>query len=79
MPDRNHSEPDASERDGSESDKSDGSENGGQADQTLDDERAWLDRHVDEQEEESFPASDPHADWSGPSFGRDLPEAVTDG
>lgn len=24
------------------------------------------DRHVDEQEEESFPASDPHADWAGP-------------
>jgi hypothetical protein len=31
-----------------------------------DDERDRLDRHVDEQEEESFPASDPHADWSGP-------------
>ncbi len=76
MPDRNHSEPDASERGGSENG---GSENGGQPDQTLDDERARLDRHVDEQEEESFPASDPHADWSGPSFGRDLPEAVTDG
>ncbi len=30
-------------------------------------ERARLDRHVDEQEEESFPASDPHADWSGPA------------
>jgi hypothetical protein len=91
MPDRNHSEPDASESDASESDGSEsdgfesdgfensGSESGGQADQTLDDERAWLDRHVDEQEEESFPASDPHADWSGPWFGRDLPEAVTDG
>jgi hypothetical protein len=25
-----------------------------------------LDEHVDEQEEESFPASDPHSDWSGP-------------
>jgi hypothetical protein len=59
MPDRNHSEPDAPEPEGSEP--------GGQPDQTLDDERARLDRHVDEQEEESFPASDPHADWSGPS------------
>ncbi len=59
MPDRNHSEPDASEPDGSEPDD--------RPDQTLDDERAWRDRHVDEQEEESFPASDPHADWSGPS------------
>ena len=36
-------------------------------DRTLDDDRARLDRHIDEQEEESFPASDPHADWSGPS------------
>jgi predicted GNAT family acetyltransferase len=26
---------------------------------------AELDRHVDEQEEESFPASDPHSDWAG--------------
>jgi hypothetical protein len=34
------------------------------ADEPRDRER--LDRHVDEQEEESFPASDPHADWSGP-------------
>ncbi len=30
-------------------------------------ERDRLDRHVDEQEEDSFPASDPHADWSGPA------------
>ena len=30
-------------------------------------ERARKDRHIDEQEEESFPASDPHADWSGPA------------
>ena len=36
-------------------------------DQTNVDERAWTERHIDEQEEESFPASDPHADWSGPS------------
>jgi hypothetical protein len=72
MPDRNHSEPDGSEPAASEP--------AGQPDQTLDDERARLDRHVDEQEEDSFPASDPHADWSGPSFGgRDLPEAVTKG
>ncbi len=28
---------------------------------------------VDEQEEQSFPASDPHSDWSGP------PEPETDG
>jgi hypothetical protein len=33
------------------------------ADESRDRER--MDRHVDEQEEESFPASDPHADWSG--------------
>jgi hypothetical protein len=39
----------------------------GEPDRTIDDERAWLDRHIDEQEEDSFPASDPHADWSGPS------------
>jgi hypothetical protein len=38
-----------------------------QPDQTIVDERAWTERHIDEQEEESFPASDPHADWSGPS------------
>jgi hypothetical protein len=25
------------------------------------------DDKVDEQEEESFPASDPHSDWSGPA------------
>ena len=36
-------------------------------DRTNGDERASRDRHIDEQEEESFPASDPHADWSGPS------------
>ncbi len=36
-------------------------------DRTNGDERASLERHIDEQEEESFPASDPHADWSGPS------------
>ncbi len=35
-------------------------------DQTVDDERDRMDRHIDEQEEDSFPASDPHADWSGP-------------
>jgi hypothetical protein len=40
-------------------------EPGSDADEPRDRER--LDRHVDEQEEESFPASDPHADWSGPS------------
>ncbi len=27
--------------------------------------------HVDEQEEESFPASDPHSDWAGPGPDRD--------
>lgn len=25
-----------------------------------------LDRYLDEQEDGSFPASDPHSDWSGP-------------
>jgi hypothetical protein len=35
-------------------------------DQTVDGERDRMDRHIDEQEEDSFPASDPHADWSGP-------------
>jgi len=55
MPDRDHSESDAPEPEG-------------ESDQTLDDERARIDRHIDEQEEESFPASDPHADWSGPSL-----------
>jgi len=25
------------------------------------------DDYLDEQEEESFPASDPHSDWSGPA------------
>ena len=30
------------------------------------DEHGHTDRYLDEQEEESFPASDPHADWSGP-------------
>jgi hypothetical protein len=24
------------------------------------------DEHLDEQEDESFPASDPHSDWAGP-------------
>jgi len=37
-------------------------------DRTIVDDRARLNRHIDEQEEESFPASDPHADWSGPSL-----------
>jgi len=26
-----------------------------------------LEAHLDEQEEESFPASDPHSDWAGPA------------
>jgi hypothetical protein len=55
MPDRSHSETDTPEPED-------------EPDQTPEDERAWLDRHIDEQEEESFPASDPHADWSGPSL-----------
>ena len=25
-----------------------------------------VDAYLDEQEEQSFPASDPHSDWSGP-------------
>ena len=25
------------------------------------------DEYLDEQEEESFPASDPHSDWAGPA------------
>jgi len=54
MPDRNQSESPAPEPDGD-------------PDRTLDD-RELIDRHIDEQEEESFPASDPHADWSGPSL-----------
>jgi hypothetical protein len=32
------------------------------------------DEHLDEQEAESFPSSDPHSDWAGPS---DEPEAAT--
>jgi hypothetical protein len=36
-----------------------------ESDQGLEDDRSRTDRHIDEQEEESFPASDPHADWSG--------------
>jgi len=47
--------------------ESGGPEPEAEPDRTLDDDRARLDRHIDEQEEESFPASDPHADWSGPS------------
>ena len=39
---------------------------GERPDDTSDDARGRRDRYVDEQEEESFPASDPHADWSGP-------------
>ncbi|MGD0749438.1 MAG: hypothetical protein ABSB68_16690 [Acidimicrobiales bacterium] len=39
---------------------------GERPDHTIDDEHGRRDRHIDEQEEESFPASDPHADWSGP-------------
>jgi hypothetical protein len=27
------------------------------------------DERLDEQEDESFPASDPHADWAGPGGG----------
>ena len=54
MPDPSQSETDAPEPEAA-------------PDQTSVDERASLDRHIDEQEEESFPASDPHADWSGPS------------
>jgi hypothetical protein len=26
----------------------------------------WLERRIDEQELESFPASDSHSDWAGP-------------
>ncbi len=33
------------------------------------DDAARRDAAVDEQEEESFPASDPHSDWAGPSQG----------
>ncbi len=51
MPDRNQSE-------------TPGPEPEGDPDPTSDD-RERVDRHIDEQEEESFPASDPHADWSG--------------
>ena len=29
--------------------------------------RARVERRLDEEEDESFPASDPHADWAGPS------------
>lgn len=28
--------------------------------------RAGEDERVDEEEQESFPASDPHSDWAGP-------------
>ena len=30
-------------------------------------ERPGREDRLDEQEEESFPASDPHSDWSGPA------------
>ncbi len=53
MPDRSENETHAPEPEGD-------------PDRTFDD-RERIDRHIDEQEEESFPASDPHADWSGPS------------
>ena len=33
----------------------------------LDDRRGWSERRLDEEEIESFPASDPHSDWAGPS------------
>ncbi len=48
-------------------DETDAPEPGGENDHASDDTRERIDRHIDEQEEESFPASDPHADWSGPS------------
>jgi hypothetical protein len=35
--------------------------------------RKHRDGYLDEQEEESFPASDPHSDWAGPG-----PEAEGD-
>jgi hypothetical protein len=35
-------------------------------DKALDGENDPIDRRIDEQEVESFPASDPHSDWSGP-------------
>jgi hypothetical protein len=35
-------------------------------DEDADDSEPTMDR-VDEQELESFPASDPHSDWSGPA------------
>jgi hypothetical protein len=28
--------------------------------------RPTLDEYLDEQEDQSFPASDPHSDWAGP-------------
>jgi hypothetical protein len=28
--------------------------------------RARIEKRLDEEEDESFPASDPHADWAGP-------------
>jgi HAD superfamily hydrolase (TIGR01509 family) len=37
--------------------------------ETIDDgRREAADRRVDEEEDESFPASDPHADWAGPGW-----------
>jgi len=54
MPDPQQNEADAPEPDG-------------ETDPTAVDTGERIDRHIDEQEEESFPASDPHADWSGPS------------
>jgi hypothetical protein len=54
MADSDQSETDAHDPDGERSGR------------TTDDEHGRTDRYLDEQEEESFPASDPHADWSGP-------------
>ena len=47
-------EPDTDETDGVES---------AEADAQF---RPDAEQYIDEQEEDSFPASDPHSDWSGP-------------
>jgi hypothetical protein len=31
------------------------------------------DEHLDQQEEDSFPASDPHSDWAGPGDAHERP------
>jgi hypothetical protein len=36
---------------------------------SLESPRSVSDDYLDEQEDESFPASDPHSDWAGPPAG----------